>query len=203
MKYKLLQKSDIAIVNNNKKDLYSYTVFKGHQSIDVSDRDSCWVIDLKNNLVKTVTNTTIESETLAVIIYGYKPFDRVSEINDWTTLPYVNGCSTTQLLPPIRKGDPTFQLLRIPPFSSEQAHHIHSTARIVYVYKGRGKSVIGMEGKMTELELEEGQVLILDKMVPHHFVTEDEPLVVIPLHIFSSTGKDEYDHPMFNGTHLV
>jgi mannose-6-phosphate isomerase-like protein (cupin superfamily) len=203
MEYKILNKDSTEVLNNHRNDLYSYTVYKGKHKIKVGERDSCWWIDLEANTVECVSDTTVNSDTLAVVIYGYKPWQRMAEINEWTTLPYVNGCSTTQLLPPIRKGDPTFQLLRIPPHTSEQAHHIHSTARIVYVYSGRGQSVVGQEGAVKTEPLLPGYVMVLDKMVPHHFVTGEEPLVVIPLHIFSSTGLDEHDHPMMNGTHLT
>ena len=48
----------------------------------------------------------------------------------------------------------------------------------------------------------EGDVLIIDKMHPHHFITEKDSLVVLPLHIFSSTGL-ENNHPMMQGTHHV
>lgn len=201
MKYKILEKDEV--VHNNPNDLYSYTVYNGEHEIKVSARDSCWIIDLEENTVETASGVLVRSKTLAVVIYGYKPFGRVTEINDWTTLPYVNGCSTTQLLPPIRKGDPTLQLLRIPPYTSEQAHHIHSTARIVFVLSGSGHSVIGAKGGQKIIPLIEGAVLVLDKMVPHHFKTGEEALVVLPLHVYSSTGKDEYDHPMMNGTHLT
>jgi hypothetical protein len=41
-------------------------------------------------------------------------------------------------------------------------------------------------------------------MCPHHFETPyDEPLVVVPLHIFSATPGAETMHPMFNGTYLM
>ena len=203
MKYKILGTDNTNIIDNDPNDLYSYTVYTGKQTIKVSERDSCWSIDLESNTVECISNATVLSETLGVVIYGYKPSQRIAEINDWTTLPYVNGCSTTQLIPPLRKGDPTFQLLRIPPHTTEQAHHIHSTARIVYVYSGNGHSIVGQPGAEKTEKLTPGQVMILDKMVPHHFVTTEEPLVVLPLHIFSSTDRDEFDHPMMNGTHLT
>jgi len=40
-------------------------------------------------------------------------------------------------------------------------------------------------------------------MCPHHFETGPDPLVCLPLHIFSSTGSRELDHPMVHGTHLI
>lgn len=198
MNYQLLSAEEV--VDSNPDDLYSFTVYKGEHQVNVGPRDSFWYID--GNAVRTASNEIVESAVFGVMIYGYTPFNRTCEINTWTTLPYVNGCSTTELLPPIRKGDPTFQLLYIPPHSAEQVHHIHSTARIVYVWKGSGRSIIGQSGKYKIVDLKEGTVLLLNKMIPHHFETDSEELVVLPLHIFSSVGKSELDHPMFNGTHL-
>lgn len=203
MNYKILKKEVREILENNEHDLYSYTVYKGEHEVEVGKRDSFWWIDLGTNTVNCQSDISVFSDTLGVMIYGYKPWRRTSEINTWTTLPYVNGCSTTELLPPIRKGDPTFQLLHIPPHTSEQAHHIHSTARVVYVYSGKGQSIIGQENAVRTEPLMPGSVIVLDKMVPHHFVSGEEPLVVLPLHIYSSPGQSEYDHPMMNGTHLT
>ena len=33
--------------------------------------------------------------------------------------------------------------------------------------------------------------------------TSEHALLCIPLHIFSSIGRQELDHPMFNGTHVI
>ena len=51
-------------------------------------------------------------------------------------------------------------------------------------------------------DLTPGTVVILDKMIPHHFSTDEEGLIVLPIHIFSSTSL-ENNHPMFAGTHKV
>ena len=93
-------------------------------------------------------------------------------------------------------------MLYIPPYTSEQAHHIHSTTRVVYVHEGKGKSHIGQDKKTKSFDLEAGDVLVLDKMIPHHFSTGKEGIVVLPLHVFSSLNQ-EFDHPMFNGTHRI
>jgi hypothetical protein len=36
-------------------------------------------------------------------------------------------------------------------------------------------------------------------MTPHHFVTEDDYLLVAPIHVYSSTALEK-NHPMRNGT---
>ena len=82
------------------------------------------------------------------MIRGYRTENKSVELGTNTVLPYVNGCSTRQVFPPDRAGDPTLQLLKIPPHSSEQAHHIHSTVRVVYVLEGWGHSIVGMNGRV-------------------------------------------------------
>ena len=190
------------VVNAKPHDLYQYNVYVGKKTIVTNEFNSYWYIE--NDTVKTYSGltTTITSNKLCVEIYGYTPEDRSSSFSKFTDLPYINGCSSKQLINPVRPGDPTWQMLYIPPFTSEQAHHIHSTTRVVYVLSGKGTSHIGSSGKTTDYELTPGMVLIIDKMIPHHFSTQDESLIVLPLHIFSSTSE-EHDHPMFRGTYRI
>ena len=181
--------------------LYSFQVYIGeNRRINLRDGDSAWYYT--NDSVSMYGATSRNSQVIfsnyvCTVIRGYTPPERTAQIIS-TNLPYINGCSTESLLPPIRLGDPTMQILYMPPHSSEQEEHIHSTVRVVYVLSGTGISIAC--GK--EQELNVGDVLILDKMVPHHFVTFDEPLVCSPFHVWSSTSA-EFNHPMFNGTHLT
>jgi mannose-6-phosphate isomerase-like protein (cupin superfamily) len=193
---------DTKIMRQDHRDLYTYTVYTGGHRVPKNPNQSVWWID--GSMVRSQTNYDgVWSPEMAVTIDGYTPWARTSEINHWATLPYIDGCATTQLLPPIRNGDPTWQMLYMHPYSSEQAHHIHSTARIVYVHSGYGECIYGTPENEQTMTLEPGDVLILDKMQPHHFITYENPLVALPLHVWSSVGKEEFNHPMFNGTHEV
>ncbi len=114
------------------------------------------------------------------------------------------GCSTKQIFPPDRPGDPTLQYLFIPPNSAEQAHHLHPTVRVVWVLEGHGTSVVGMDSNTVTEELVPGKVCILEPMCPHHFETPfGEERVVVPFHAFSTVPSAEANPPMFNGTFLV
>ena len=185
--------------------LYDFTAYIGAHTVQV-DKGDCayWVSDDQSTALVQRGPTSIESVHLATVIRGYMPGDRQASLEVGTNLPYVNGCSTRQIFAPERLGDPTLQLLHIPPFSAEQAHHIHSTVRVVLVLSGKGQSVVGMEKRTVTQELLPGMVCILNPMCPHHFETpQGEPLVVLPLHIFSSVGPAEQAHPMFHGTHMM
>ena len=203
---KILNKySDDNIIESCYDDLYSYTVYYGEQVVDVEVGDSVWYYRFMNGRWSGHTKRgpgTVNSDKLCVVIRGYAPADRSVQIMG-TNLPYINGCSTESLLPPVRPGDPTMQLLHMPSGSSEQEEHIHSTVRVVYILDGSGICIHGLGAVQEGISITKGDVLILEKMCPHHFVTEEESLLCSPLHIYSSVGAMEKNHPMFNGTHLT
>ncbi len=184
---------------------YFFKTYIGANQITIENGDCVYYLsdDKKSAHVKRGP-CQISSRWFASIVRGFMPANRSCDIAGLTLLPYVNGCSTKQIFSPPRIGDPTLQYLCIPPYTSEQAHHIHSTARVVFVLSGRGTSVVGMDGATTTEELTPGKVCILEPMCPHHFETPNgEALIVIPLHIFSSSPGAETSHPMFNGTYLI
>lgn len=202
---KYWEPGEVGVYEAPREHLYYFKAFIGKQLLSVERGDSVWYIDAKREMAIVRSGPlALESEHFAVVMRGYQPATRSIELAGCTVLPYVNGCSTKQLIPPPRVGDPTLQYLSIPPFSAEQAHHIHSTVRVVYILKGLGVSIVGMEGKTVTTELKEGMVCILEPMCPHHFETpQGEYLVCMPMHVFSSSGPGEQNHPMFNGTFLM
>jgi hypothetical protein len=192
------------IVESPEGDLYAYRIYFGSHAVDVLKGDCAFTLtpDLLTAEIKRGP-AHFQSAHIATVLRGYAPENKSSTIRYGTNLPYVNGCSTRQIFPPERPGDPTFQLLEIPPYSSEQGHHIHSTARVVFVLAGSGHSIVGMPGHFKRTRLSRGMLCILNKMCPHHFETEGEKLVVLPIHIWSSTGSQEFVHPMFDGTFML
>lgn len=186
---------------------YYFKTYIGKQDGEISIEYGDSIYYLSEDLKQVILRRgpcKIHSEHCATLIKGYMPSEMIASLEGITVLPYVNGCSTRQLIAPARPGDPTIQMLKIPAYSAEQAHHIHSTVRVVYVLEGRAKSVVGMEGKSVDHDLLPGTVCILDPMCPHHFETPyGEHIKVIPLHVFSSVGSLEAAHPMFHGTYLM
>jgi hypothetical protein len=182
--------------------LYHFKTFIGEHRVEVDFGDAVYYFsdDLQTAFVKR-GRCAVESKHCATIVRGYMPPDASCSLLGTTVLPYINGCSTRQIFPPVRPGDPTLQYLYMPAGSREQEHHIHSTVRVVLVLRGRGKSVVGLEDAVVERRLQPGLVCIFDPMCPHHFETPfGEPLTVVPLHIFSAIPNLETNHPMFNGT---
>lgn len=188
----------------NADNLYWYTCYIGDHPIEVERGDAIWFISDDKTIAHQLRGpVTVQSEHFAVVIRGYMPENKTTSLVQRTTLPYVNGCSTKQLFPPERPGDPTLQFLDIPPHSSEQAHHIHSTVRCVYVLRGSGRSIVGMNKAQVIEPLVPGKVCILEPMCPHHFETDDEHCVVIPFHVWSTVPNVENIHPMFSGTFMM
>jgi len=179
--------------------LYYYEVNTLENEYKIPKNSSAWIINKESVSVK---NWGVCFGKVIITIYGYIPPNRTAQINLKTYLPYINGCSTNNILPPIRSGDPCMQLLKIPAGCSEQKHHIHSTDRVVYVLSGSGTAVSGVGSNIEKHKLVEGKTLILHAMEPHHFETDDQDLIVVPMHIWSSTN-DEFNHPMMLGTHAV
>lgn len=184
-------------------DLYTYQAYIWTHDISIEKWDCLFFLSADEKtffLERWAKNVSIKN--FWVLIRGYQNGSKSSSI-DATNLPYVNGCSTREIFHPERIWDPTAQLLIIPPHSAEQAHHIHSTVRVAYILSGRGYSIVWMEGAHIQTELRPGMMVVLDKFAPHHFITEDEKLVVLPIHVFSSPWKIENNHPMYNGTYLI
>ncbi len=190
------------VIEASPDDLYFYQVYVGQHQISV-ERGDCVYYLSEDRLTAYQKRGPVQlnSPWLATVIRGYMPEDKSCGLSTRTTLPYINGCSTRQIFPPERPGDPTLQLLDMPPGSSEQSHHIHSTVRVVHVLSGHGRCITGMDQKQSVRELYPGQTIVLEKMCPHHFETDDQRLIVLPLHIYSSIGQQEFSHPMFNGTY--
>ena len=201
--FKIANISTPYVYESTTQDLYQYRVYVGNHTIQTNAISSYWYLDGGTAISETGDGELLTSTKMCVEIFGYTPETRTSTFNRGTDLPYVNGCSTKQLIPPVRPGDPTFQMLYIPPYTSEQVHHIHATPRVVYVAQGSGVSIVGTANTQQEYPLNTGDVILLGKMVPHHFKTTDSELIVLPIHIFSSIASAEFDHPMYNGTHKV
>lgn len=192
-----------AVVEAKPDNLYFYRTFVGSHRVDLERGDSAvWLSDDARTAHWTPGPARIATPRLATVFRGYAPEEKSSTIVRRTVLPYVNGCSAKQIFPPERPGDPTLQLLEIPPNSSEQVHHIHATVRVVHILAGSGRSVVGMGAKPRVVRLVPGMTVILEPMCPHHFATGAERLLCLPLHVFSSTAL-EGDHPMMRGTRPV
>ncbi len=126
-------------------------------------------------------------------------------------LKYIDGCSDSLLISPVKMGGPCLNHLHFPK-AIEQTAHTHPSHRIGIVSKGSGKCVT----PFGDLDLIEGMIFIIlewdletygegldGEMHPagtHCFFTFDEAMDVIAFHPDSDFGPTDVNHPMINRT---
>jgi quercetin dioxygenase-like cupin family protein len=117
-------------------------------------------------------------------------------IEDVGRLRYIDGCSDTLLVPPVRKGDPCLNHLHFPA-GVRQTPHTHPSVRTGLVYHGAGECIVpGVD----PIRLEPGKVFIIPTDLVHSFNTAGSTMDVIAFHPDSDTGSTDDDHPMVNRT---
>tara|TARA_R110000868_G_scaffold219607_1_gene470735 strand:- start:38992 stop:39705 length:714 start_codon:yes stop_codon:yes gene_type:complete len=116
-------------------------------------------------------------------------------VEDKGRLKYIDGCTDSLLIPPVRMGDPCLNLLYFPP-GIDQTSHTHPSDRIGVVFSGRGECVTP-EGI---IPLEPGVMFRIPYEGHHKFRTFDSEMRVIAYHPDSDFGPQDEDHPMINRT---
>ena len=110
-------------------------------------------------------------------------------------LGYIDGCSSTVLIAPLRVGDPTMNLLYVPP-GTDQTAHTHPSLRAGLVYSGNGVCRVA-EG---DFPLEPGVAFCIPANKLHSFHAPDDSLRLVVFHPDSDTGPTDEEHPMMNRT---
>ena len=110
-------------------------------------------------------------------------------------LRYIDGCTDSLLIPPVRVGDPCLNLLHFPP-GIDQTVHTHPSLRLGMVASGRGMCRLPDRG----IALEPGTVFLIPANTVHGFTTPHRDMTVIAYHPDSDFGPDHQDHPMINRT---
>lgn len=187
------------------RDPYYYETFVGTHEIPIARGDCAFWLSPDLTVAQLTRGPqVIQSSRFATLVRGFAPETKTSTLGNKTVLPYINGCSTKQIFPPDRPGDPTLQMLFMPPHCREQQHHIHPTARAVFVLAGQGRCQIGMgPGGENIFDLTAGMTCVIQPMTPHHFETGADSLLVLPVHIWSTVRGAESGHPMIDGTFRV
>jgi quercetin dioxygenase-like cupin family protein len=111
-------------------------------------------------------------------------------------LRYIDGCTDTLLVPPVRKGDACLNHLHFPR-EIRQTPHNHPSVRTGLVYRGRGECIVP---NGDPIPLRPGYAFVIPTNAIHSFNTSDEPMDVIAFHPDSDTGMTDDDHPMVNRT---
>lgn len=126
-------------------------------------------------------------------------------------LKYIDGCTDSLLLSPVKLGDPCLNHLHFPA-GIDQTQHTHPSHRIGIVADGYGECIT----PFGNLPLTKGMIFVIKewdgetydtgldgKTYPigiHAFKTFDKNMDVIAFHPDSDFGSTDDDHPMINRT---
>jgi mannose-6-phosphate isomerase-like protein (cupin superfamily) len=119
-------------------------------------------------------------------------------------LRYINGCTDTGLIQPLRCGDPCLNYLHFPAAIRQDAHH-HPSHRIGLVYSGQGlchsdktTPLGGSTDRITAMRT--GGIFVIPAGTRHWFETSDETLRIVAFHPDSEWGPTDESHQMLNAT---
>lgn len=128
---------------------------------------------------------------------GYSGLNLVGgPVEDRGRLKYIDGCTDTLLVPPVKRGDACLNALFFPA-GTDQTLHTHPSIRAGVVLGGAG---VCRTARAT-YDLQPGQVFIIEPEAIHGFHTDpDEEMLVIAYHPDSDFGPVDEDHPMINRT---
>lgn len=132
------------------------------------------------------------------------PIERVGR------LKYIDGCTDSLLIPPVKLGDPCLNHLHFPA-GIRQTMHTHPSIRLGIVTSGRGECVTPfgnielLPGMAFAIMPENGLFRIGSDgeqhlVGSHCFYTEDSEMNVIAFHPDSDFGPTDEEHPMLNRT---
>lgn len=118
-------------------------------------------------------------------------------VEKYGRLKYINGCSDTLLLSPVKLGEPCLNYLYVPP-NILQTPHTHPSVRVGCVLEGKGFCKTNTE----TFDLTPGNIFILSPEEEHNFYTLDNYLRIVVYHPDSDFGPTHETHPMVNKTYV-
>jgi quercetin dioxygenase-like cupin family protein len=116
-------------------------------------------------------------------------------LEDTGRLRYIDGCTDTGLIGPIKQGDPCVNHLHFPP-GIVQTEHTHPSVRIGLVTRGRGIC----RAPAGDFALETGSVFVIPTGKLHGFTTIEETMDIIAFHPDSIVGPTDERHQMLEAT---
>lgn len=187
---------------------YYVYVYEGHAIID-----NTW--PLLKGMYGSFTNGTLHTgATAKVMIVERVSFNGVFHIGGPIEakgrLKYIDGCTDSLLVPPVKMGDPCLNHLHFPP-GIRQTMHTHPSMRVGLVAAGRGECVT----PFGNVPLVPGQLFIIHEDIgetrqgldgnihpvgSHCFSTFEGTMDVVAWHPNSDFGPTDEEHPMVNMT---
>jgi len=122
-----------------------------------------------------------------------------ARVEDQGRLKYINGCTDSLLISPVKMGDPCLNLLYFPAHT-DQTMHTHPSDRIGMVLSGSGVCVTEDDRGYLETPLVTGMLFCIHAGGRHKFATQNVPMRVLAYHPDSDFGPTDETHPMINRT---
>lgn len=110
-------------------------------------------------------------------------------------LRYIDGCTDTGIIAPLKLGEPCLNCLFFPAGISQTAH-THPSHRVGLIMNGRGWC--HTEGRAVEMR--PGAVFFIPRDCVHAFETRDEAMRIIVAHPDSEVGPTDEVHQMLAAT---
>ncbi|WP_176059336.1 cupin domain-containing protein [Paraburkholderia sp. BCC1876] len=142
----------------------------------------------------------LEGEGRAVVLssVGYhSPILAGGPIEEQGRLRYVDGCTSSLLLPPTVRGEPCLNFMHLPRRIS-QTMHTHPSLRAGIILSGCGQC----ETEDGVFEFRPGTAFFIPPNLPHSFQSHDETLRIVIYHPDSDSGPTHTDHTMLNRTYV-
>lgn len=128
-------------------------------------------------------------------------------------LKYIDGCTDTCIIPPLKYGDPCLNHLHFPP-NILQTQHTHPDIRVGVVARGEGVCITPWEdvpmlpGTQFLIMPENGETKadkngVMQAVGLHNFKTFTDAMDVVAFHPSSDWGPTDEAHPMILQTKLV
>lgn len=110
-------------------------------------------------------------------------------------LRYIDGCTDTGLIPPLRRGDPCLNALFFPP-GIRQTPHRHPSHRVGLVFDGEG--LCHTDGQTTPMR--PGDLFVIPAGSRHCFETAGSAMRIVAFHPDSEVGPTDESHQMLAAT---
>lgn len=111
-------------------------------------------------------------------------------------LRYINGCTDTGLIQPLKQGDPCLNALFFPA-ETLQTPHRHPSHRIGAIFDGEGACLTG-DGAATPMR--RGDIFIIPAESIHWFETTSSAMRIMVFHPDSEFGPTDEHHQMLDAT---
>jgi mannose-6-phosphate isomerase-like protein (cupin superfamily) len=136
------------------------------------------------------------SSGLVVTRLGYRGmFNLGGPIEEQGRFAYIDGGTSSLLIPPVMLGDPCLNAMYFPPHI-DQTWHTHLSDRIGIVVAGIGK----LETPQMVINMQPNTIFQIPANQLHKFQTDENSLTLVVFHPDSDAGFTHRNHPMLQRT---